>query len=81
MFESGAQQFAARLQHENGRASTYNPRGRKFKRKQIQLMAQQWAFDSMGVNYAEHAKTADELLERAEAMERLGKTFAKHGLM
>lgn len=81
MLNSGAQQFAARMQHENGRASTYNPSGRRFKRKEIKLMAQQWAFDSMGMNYDEHAKTADELLERAQEMERVGATFKKHGLL
>ncbi len=81
MFDNAQEQFATRMDAENGRASTFNPSGRRFKRKERKLMAQQWAFDAMGVNYDEHAKTADELLSRAEEMERLGKTFQKHGLL
>jgi hypothetical protein len=81
MFDNAQEQFMTRMDAENGRASTFNPSGRRFKRKERKLMAQQWAFDAMGVNYDEHAKTADELLRRAEEMERLGKTFQKHGLL
>jgi hypothetical protein len=80
MFNHNAESWLARMKTENGRVTQYNPSGRKFKRKQLKLMAQQWAFDSLGVNYSEHAATADELLERAEAMSRLGATFKHHGL-
>jgi hypothetical protein len=80
MFDQNAEAWSARMRADNGRVTSYNPSGKKFKRKQLKLMAQQWAFDSLGVNYSEHAATADELLERAEAMSRLGATFKHHGL-
>ncbi len=46
MFDNAQEQFATRMDAENGRASTFNPSGRRFKRKERKLMAQQWAFDA-----------------------------------
>lgn len=71
-FDFAAAAWLERMKADNGRVTTFNPAGRRFKRRELKLMAQQWGFDSMGVNFAEHAKTADELLERAQQMARLG---------
>ena len=79
-FDSNASAWHARMKAENGRATPYNPTGQRYKRKQLKLMAQQWAFDAMGVNYNDHAATTDELLARAEAMAELGKVYQQFGL-
>jgi hypothetical protein len=72
IFDDAAALWLQRMKQDNGRVTQYNPTGQRFRRRELKLMAQQWGFDSMGVNFDDHAETADELLERAQAMARLG---------
>jgi hypothetical protein len=80
-FEAASSMWLVRMKAENGRVTPYNPIGRRFKRKQLKLMAQQWGFDSMGMNFAEHAESADTLLDRAEALARLGENLRRSGVV
>jgi len=77
-FEMIEGQWLAWVPVWNGVPTDYNPTGRRFKRKQLQLMAQQEAFDKAGVSGFAVAETADELLERAEEVARLGERIRKH---
>lgn len=65
--------WGARIPAWNGQVTDYNPSGRRFKRKELQLMAQQHAFDQAGVSGFTAAKTAHELLERAKVVAKLGR--------
>lgn len=59
----------------NGEPTNYNPSGRKFKRKELALMAQQEGFDQTGTSGLEVAATAEELLTRAKEIAELGRRF------
>jgi hypothetical protein len=59
----------------HGRRSVYNPAGRKFKKRELALMAQQEGFDRAGISGFPPAQTAEELLERAQAVAEFGASF------
>jgi hypothetical protein len=80
-FNYNAQEWLKLMKRDNGRVTPYNPTGRRFKRRQLKLMANQRGFDAMGVNFAAHANTADELLSRAEAMTAVGASLSSGPLM
>ncbi len=61
----------------NGQITNYNPSGRKFKRKELRLMAQQEALDCLGNNGLAVTETADDLLTRAREIAAIGAEYRR----
>jgi hypothetical protein len=68
-----AREWRAKTDEWNNRECAFNPQGIKFSRKELDLMAQQEGFDRAGISGFEPAATANGLLSRAQAMERVGR--------
>lgn len=73
MMQMFADSWVAHVPIWNGKPTNYNPGGREFKRRDLELMAQQEAFDQAGISGFPVADTADELLVRAKDVAELGR--------